>query len=134
MHHPIQPLIIDHKGVTRFKKNEIVDYLLDHGIITLNDLAVIEFRNEDRQQFAQLIGYSLSGYSELPYVDDDAYGTAEKMAEGDLSEDKARIAYLEGELYALRAALRKPMARLFGVHPDDLTKAGEASEPSNDGN
>ena len=33
-------------------------------------------------QLAQLIGYSLSGYSELSYVDDDSYGAAEKMAEG----------------------------------------------------
>jgi hypothetical protein len=134
MHHPIQPLIKDHEGVTRFKKNEIVDYLLDNSIITLNDLATMEFSNEDRQQFAQLIGYSLNGYGELHYVDDDAYGAAEKMAEEEPSEDKARITYLEGELAALRATLRGPMARLFGIHPDDLGPVGDTSEPSDVGN
>jgi high-affinity Fe2+/Pb2+ permease len=129
MHHPIQPLLKDDQGVLRFKKNAIVEYLLDHGLITLNDLAIINFSDEDRQQFAQLIGYSLSGYSELSYVSDDAYGAAEKMEEDALSEDKARIEYLEGELSAVRSSLREPMARLFGVHPDDLGPAGEPSNP-----
>lgn len=121
MHHPIQPIEKDSHGVERFKKNAIVEYLLDRSGIDMNALAVLDFSNEDRQQFAQLIGYSLSGYGELTsYVDADAYGIAITMAEEKLTEDKARIAYLEGELSALRNALRKPMARLFDIHPDDL--------------
>lgn len=123
MHNPIQPLTKDDEGVLRFKKNKIVEYLLDHGGISLNDLAFMDFDKDDRQQFAQLIGYSLSGYGELSYVDDDAYDVAQIMAEQGISEDAAKIQYLEGELYALRTVLRKPMARLFGIHPDDL-KAG----------
>jgi hypothetical protein len=117
---PIQPLAKDDKGVLRFKKNAIVEYLLDNGGIDLNRLAMIDFSKDDRQQFAQLIGYSLSGYGELSYVDDEAYTTAQIMTEQGISEDAARIQYLEGELIALRSALREPMARLFEVHPDDL--------------
>jgi hypothetical protein len=122
MHHPIQPLATDDRGTIRFKANKIVQYLLDNGGITMNDLAMIDFDKNDRQQFAQLIGYSLGGYSELSYVDNEAYGTAEKMFEDGLSEDKARISYLEDELFVLRSNLRKPIARLFGVHPDDLNQ------------
>jgi hypothetical protein len=120
MHNPIQPLAKDDEGVLRFKKNAIVEYLLDNGGIDLNRLAMLDFSKDDRQQFAQLIGYSLSGYSELSYVDDDAYTAAQIMAEQGISEDAARIQYLEGELIALRSALREPMARLFELHPDDL--------------
>ena len=123
MKHPLQPLEKDKSGVLRFKENAIVRHLLDNGGIDLNKIAVMDFTADDRQQFAQLIGYSLSGYSELSYVDDDAYGTAEETTRTK-SADKARIKHLERELKAVRAALRKPMARLFGVHPDDLARNG----------
>src|SRR5882724_10867323 len=70
--HPMQPLETDAKGVLRFKKNAIVRFMLDTGrnlgAFDLNKLGVMEFSDADRQQFAQLIGYSLSGYSELSYV------------------------------------------------------------------
>ena len=124
--HPIQPLYRDKDNRVLFKSNAIVQHLLDHGGIDLNKLAVLDFTNEDRQQFAQLIGYSLSGYSDLSYVDADAYSVAEAVALGK-KEDAARIAYLEGELYALRKALQGPMARLFGVHPDDLGSAPQTT-------
>ena len=120
MNHPIQPLEKDDKGTLRFKANKIVGYLLDNGGIDMNKLSVMDFSDEDRQQFAQLIGYSLSGYGELGYVSDDAYGAAATMVDEGLSEKDARIAHLEHELFMVRAALREPMARLFGVHPDDL--------------
>jgi hypothetical protein len=66
--HPIQPLEHDENGVIRFKANAIVKHLLDAGGIDLNQLARMEFAREDREQFAQLIGYSLSGFSGLDYV------------------------------------------------------------------
>ncbi len=120
--HPIQPLV-QKCGCLRFKKNAIVRHLLDFAQprgCGLNEIAGMDFSKEDRQQLAQLIGYSLSGYSELSsYVDDDAYRAAAKMGTG-VSEDKARISCLEKELSELRKSLQKPMARLFGVHPDDL--------------
>lgn len=123
--HPIQPLE-KKDGILRFKENAIVCYLLNHARehgCGLNEIACMNFSKEDHMQLAQLIGYSLSGYSELSYVDDDNYGAAEKMAEGK-SEDDARIEHLESELAALREQLRRPMARLFGIHPDDLTRNG----------
>ena len=120
MNQPMQPLAYDEKGVLRFKPNAIVQYILDNGGTDLNKITCLPFSKEDRQQFAQLIGYSLGGYSSLSYVDNESYETAEKIFNEGLSEDKARIAYLEGELKALRDALQVPMARLFEKHPDDL--------------
>lgn len=116
--HPIQPLELDVGGTLRFKQNEIVRHLLDHGGIDLNQIAILDFSKEDRQQFAQLIGYSLGGYSELSYVDDDAYRAAEAQKEDDPRD--AEIAMLKDEMAALRDGLREPIARLFGKHPDDL--------------
>lgn len=125
MKHPIQP-IEKKDDVLRFKQNAIVRHLIDHGQkhgCGLNEIARMNFSKEDHMQLAQLIGYSLSGYSELGYVDDDSYGAAEKMAEGK-GETEARIEHLESELAALREQLRAPIARLFGIHPDDLTRNG----------
>lgn len=123
MKNPIQPLAKDAHGVQRFKENEIVRHLLDtHQTCSLNTLALINFSNEDWQQFAQLIGYSLSGYSELSFVDDEAYNEACYVAQG-MDEQNARIAALEEKLTELRAArdaLREPVARLLELHLDDL--------------
>ena len=121
MRNPIQPLSKDDKGVLRFKSNGIVRHLLDtHQTMGLNQLAALTFSSDDWRQFAQLIGYSLGGFGELSYVDDDTYKAAATMADEGLSEDKARISALEAELSALRAALRPACARLFGVHEADL--------------
>ena len=120
MRHPIQPIEKDDSGVLRFKKNAIVEYLLDSGGITMNDIAMSDFSNEDRQQLAQLIGYSLSGYGDLSYVDEYAYKVAETMADEDMDGKDARIEYLEHELLMVRESLRVPIARLYGVHTDDL--------------
>jgi hypothetical protein len=84
----IQPVIEDQHGVLRFKKNELVNALYEHGVKTgfgLNELHLMEFTDEDRQQFAQLIGYSLSGYGTLAYVTDVAYEAAEQGASHDNS-------------------------------------------------
>jgi hypothetical protein len=127
---PMQPLAKDRRGVVRFKENTLVNALLEHGQRTglgLNELAG-KYRDEahtdDWRQLAQLIGYSLSGYGELSYVDDHTYETAAAMADDStLTEDKARIAALEAEIAVLREAaeaLRGPVAVLLGMHPDDL--------------
>lgn len=124
MKNPIQPIVTDEVGILRFKENKIVNYLLDWATergMSLNELAAMSFSNDDRQQFAQLIGYSVSGYGDLSdYVDEDAYGAACEMAENGLSEKDARIAHLDAELTAIRRGLREPIARLFGRHPDDI--------------
>jgi hypothetical protein len=68
--HPMQTIIIDEYGVTRFKANAIVDYLLKtHPSCDMNELARMDFSDDDRRQFAQLIGYSVGGYYDLSYVD-----------------------------------------------------------------
>ena len=122
---PMQPTV-DVNGIIRFKENAIVSYLLKHGQKTgcdMNDLAQIgPFSQDDWTQFAQLIGYSLSGFGELSYVNNDAYATAEKMHKEGLTEEQAKIQHLEAEIKYLRDCLREPMARLFGIHPDDLNE------------
>lgn len=78
----LQPIITDAYGVKRFRANAIVRYLLDAGPFNLNDLGLMPFADEDRQQFAQLIGYSISGYGDLPEVSKEACAQADMAAEG----------------------------------------------------
>ena len=75
--HPVQPLCEDKHGVLRFKANAIVRYLLDNGGIGMNALAVEDFTREDREQFAQLIGYSHTGAGTLSYMSDAAWFAAQ---------------------------------------------------------
>ena len=122
--HPIQPLAKDSAGVLRFKKNHIVCDLLEvasqHGL-SLNDLACRDYSPDDRQQLAQLIGYSLSGYGDLGYVDNEAYAAAEKRSKkAKKSDDAIRAEHLRAELKSIRRALRVSTAKIFGIHPDDL--------------
>lgn len=76
MRHPIQPTEKDPDGTVRFKQNAIVRLLLDVGPWDMNDLAKMPFSVEDREQFAQLIGYSVSGFGELSYVSDETFMAA----------------------------------------------------------
>lgn len=76
--HPLQPLDYDDHGMLRFKENAIVVFLLNTGGSDMNKLAMMPFSDEDREQFAQLIGYSLGGFGELPYVSDKTYTRAAK--------------------------------------------------------
>ena len=74
----MQPLIKGEEGIVRFKANAIVRHLLENGPVDLNHLAVMPFSREDQVQFAQLIGYSLSGFAELSYVSDEDCDRAEE--------------------------------------------------------
>jgi hypothetical protein len=120
MKQPIQPLALDIHGTLRFKENALVRYILDNGGIDMNHLAVQDFPQEDREQFAQLIGYSLSGFADLSYVTDETYDAAEKMYEDGLSEADARVASLQATLEEVREGLRKATPAVFRIHPDDL--------------
>lgn len=80
--HPIQPLVADEHGALRFKKNAIVNYLLDNGPFDMNHLARVSFTQEDREQFAQLIGYSLVGFGTLSYVSDETFNRAMPLQNG----------------------------------------------------
>lgn len=80
MSQPMQPIEWDGHGVIRFKRNEIVTYLLDNGGIDMNYLAMQDFSDEDRMQFAQLIGYSVSGFGDLSYASDEVVTEADAIA------------------------------------------------------
>lgn len=76
--HPMQPVEIV-GGVARFKKNAMVDHLYEWAVargMGMNEMAAIGFSTEDWMQFAQLIGYSVSGYGDLSYVTDESYDAA----------------------------------------------------------
>jgi hypothetical protein len=79
--HPMQPVVLDGHGVIRFKQNAVVRYLLDAGGIDMNMIAVLPFSQDDRQHFAQLIGYSVDGYAELEYHSGRILKAADKAAE-----------------------------------------------------
>jgi hypothetical protein len=120
MKHPIQQLEQDDKGVLRFKGNAIVRYLLDAGPFDMNHIAMKQFSDEDQEQFAQLIGYSLSGFGELSYVSDETYAAAERMHEKGETEEQAKIAHLEEVLETVRGGLRQIVPSVFRIHEDDL--------------
>lgn len=120
-HHPIQPLVTDELDTLRFKENTIISYLFKSGKLDMSQLAAMTFPSEDRQQIAQLLGYSLSGYSELSYVTDDAYEAASAMVESETADSqKCRIEALEAALSDNRDKLRDSACAAFHIHPGDL--------------
>jgi hypothetical protein len=121
MKHPIQPLEKDANGTLRFKGNAIVRFLLDSGPHDMNTLAMKDFSQEDREQFAQLIGYSLPGFGDLSYVSDETYSAAATMDKNGISEEEARIASLEVVLVKVREGIKIIAPEVFRIHPDDLT-------------
>ena len=65
----MQPIYLTSNEVIRFRHNSIVRYLLDNGPFDLNDIQLLPgITQEERAQFAQLIGYSVSGYGDLSYA------------------------------------------------------------------
>lgn len=106
---PLQPLEKDAQGVLRFRANVLVLHLIEHGSIDLNRLAMVDAPQADREQFGQLIGYSLSGYGDLSYVSNETYARAQAMAD-DLDNPPdprdAHIQALEEELAMMRRVMR----------------------------
>lgn len=73
--HSQQQIVIDDKGVRRFRRNKLVDRLVDEsgpGKVSagsgLNYAFSIEASREDLAQLAQLLGYSVDGYQSLSYA------------------------------------------------------------------
>ncbi len=119
MRHPLQPIEkID--GINRFKKNKIVEFLLDAGHFDMNVLARMDFTDDDRTQFAQLIGYSVSGFGELNYVDDATFNAALAIseAEPDVTEDSIRTANAETKLEELKETLKPAVELLYNIGLD----------------
>lgn len=89
--HPMQPIEFDGKGVVRFRENRIVRHLLDFAKprgCGLNEIARMEFSQDDRMQLAQLIGYSVSGYGDLGYASDESVETADRIADELIATEK----------------------------------------------
>jgi glutathione S-transferase len=118
--HPIQPVIKDEHGTLRFKRNAIVEYLLEQGGIDMNQIASLPFNQEDREQFAQLIGYSLCGASDLSYVRSSVIDAAEAAYNAQTTPEAARVLLLEQKLALVRKRVKKLTTLLFSIHPDDL--------------
>jgi hypothetical protein len=98
----MQPVVLDVDGRPRFRENAIIRYIVDHaadvvhpgspaidpntgkpyhqGKLDLGKLSMIDFPQEDMEQFAQLMGYSVSGYHELSYVSDESAAEASHLA------------------------------------------------------
>jgi len=88
--HPMQPVVRVGK-VHRFKENKIVRLLLDtHPTVDMNTLACMDFTREDRNQFAQLIGYSVDGFAELSYHLPTILKEADKQSEALLSKGRKK--------------------------------------------
>ena len=109
---PIQPI-----KDNRFIPNRIVQYLLDNGGIDLNQLAYRDFTDQERMQFAQLIGYSLGGFSDLSYVDDETYGAAQLTGIPDLH---ARNQVLREKIKEIKKGLKIAASAAFEMSPDDF--------------
>lgn len=96
MKHPLQKIIIDSDGRARFQSNAIVETLLAFGPLDMNKLAVMEFDDGDREQFAQLIGYSISGFCELSYVTEEAADAASDAQDDTiLIDDESSLVAIE---------------------------------------
>lgn len=96
--HPMQPIVRAKDGAIRFKRNAIVEYLVDwcagfngHAgypridgpAPDLNELARMDFSQEDRAQLSQLLGYSVSGAPNLSRrQQDEADAAAERLQPG----------------------------------------------------
>lgn len=65
-----QQQIVEVAGILRFRKNKVIEILLQ-GVESkggMNYIGQLDVPDEDRAQFAQLIGYSVSGYQTLSYA------------------------------------------------------------------
>lgn len=79
MSYPMQQIVEDSHGVLRFEKNPIIDWLCTVKS-DMNEIAIFVQENNIEEkywrQIAQLVGYSISGYGTLSYVDDESYDSA----------------------------------------------------------
>lgn len=120
---PLQPIRLDERGVQRFVPNKIVEKLLETSSLDLNDIAAMGFTQQEQEQFAQLIGYSVSGWGDLSYVSDETYAAAEKTMEGK-TELEARNDYLREKLKAIKESSKQLMTNIHNIHPEDIDYFG----------
>ena len=118
--HPIQP-IVEKDGVLRFRENALVRFLLDtHPTVDMNTLAKFPCSDEDREQFAQLIGYSLGGFADLHYAREETIAVAYRLAENpEETDDQARAAICQETLIRIREILKPAVYAMYGVDVDE---------------
>lgn len=85
---PIQPVYRASDGVIRFRDNAIVNWLLDTKRIDLNEIAAQEFPVADKEQFWQMLGYSVSGFGGLSFVRRKTWKRADEWAAQVLASEK----------------------------------------------
>lgn len=106
---PIQP-VIKNGNQKRFHPNAIVRHLLDsHQTEDMNSIGNGRFLREDREQFAQLIGYSVAGFGTLSYVSDYVYEKAE-------NEDSSVLSSFIRELVSLVKSNCLEQFSVYKVH------------------
>lgn len=111
---PLQP-IKDY----RFVSNRIVDELLRTSPLDLNDLAEMKYSNNEWEQFAQLIGYSVSGFGGLSYVSRETRDAADDISQ--MKKDDTRnikdihIARLTQELKVIKDSLKTTASIAFDM-------------------
>lgn len=117
--HPMQPVIRYPDGVMRFRSNAIIDWLRNTGRLNLSEVSLMCFPDADRMQLAQLLGYSVVEYGELPYASEESVALADAAAGGhpgtendqaDVIGDQwraqqARVSEMESVLRSLYVAL-----------------------------
>jgi tRNA/tmRNA/rRNA uracil-C5-methylase (TrmA/RlmC/RlmD family) len=66
--------VIDEHGTQRFVKNKLLCHLVDSGQVDLNRLSIDyqheKFSQREYAEFNMMLGYSVSGFSELSSFDD----------------------------------------------------------------
>ncbi len=116
---PIQPLETDKHGILRFRENKCVVALMKQvealGGSWSECLYADGVETADRVQFAQLHGYSLSGFGDLGHVPETDLQAAREMHEAGKSELQARHEVLERQLNTLKNLMRPAVSELYGV-------------------
>lgn len=88
-----QQIILYEDGIARFKENKIISFIFIYGQWNLKRIASLEFSDEDRSQFAQLIGYRVSDYGKLSYVSDELIERADVRVEQLVNKMEKKMSY-----------------------------------------
>ncbi|MBY0510184.1 MAG: hypothetical protein K2P94_08505 [Rhodospirillaceae bacterium] len=81
LQHLSRPLVWSEDGMLHFQPNAICHWLLETGHVCMNTISQQGFCDADRAEFAQLIGYSVSGWGELDYVTFKQFRLVQHLAE-----------------------------------------------------
>jgi hypothetical protein len=77
----LREVYTDTKGVVRFRGNAVVEWLFKNGRIDLNTIPCHSLPSKDVAEFWQMLGYSVSGYGDLDFIDRMTVEQADKEAE-----------------------------------------------------